>query len=70
MFFGAAEMILGTATDPIIIRMRGRAVAHDFGNYFKSFFKFEFHRSHRQRSWTVLPRPGTRILVPGLIIPL
>jgi hypothetical protein len=35
MFFGAAEMILGAAADPIIIRMGSSTLPHYPGNYFQ-----------------------------------
>jgi hypothetical protein len=33
MVFGAANMIFGRPSNPIIIRMAGRAIAHDAGDY-------------------------------------
>jgi hypothetical protein len=32
---GAGQVILDTATDPIIVRVRGDAVVHDLGDYFE-----------------------------------
>jgi hypothetical protein len=37
VLFGASEVIIGAAADPIIIRVRGNAVAHNPGDYFKRF---------------------------------
>ena len=47
MFFGAAEMILGAAADPIIIRMGSHTLPHYPGNYFQSLDEwFHFHHFH------------------------
>jgi hypothetical protein len=35
MFFGAAEMKMGAAADPVIIWMGSRTLTHYFSNYFQ-----------------------------------
>jgi len=42
MFFGAAEMILGAAADPVIMRMGSRTLPHYSGNYCESLGEW-FH---------------------------
>jgi hypothetical protein len=49
MFFGAAQMILRAAPDPVIIRMCSRPVAHYPGHYFQRFSE-RFHPSHSSYS--------------------
>jgi len=44
MFFGAAQMILRAAPDPVIIRMCSRAIPHYPGNYFQRLGEW-FHPS-------------------------
>jgi hypothetical protein len=42
MVFGAADMVLGRAPDPIIIGMVSRAIAHYAGDYVEGFSEW-FH---------------------------
>src|SRR6516164_6267357 len=44
MFFGAAEMILRTAPDPVIIRMHSCSIPHYPGHYFQRLGEW-FHSS-------------------------
>jgi len=37
VFLGADEVVVDTAADPIIVGMRGDAVLHNLGDYFKCF---------------------------------
>jgi hypothetical protein len=37
VFLGTGEVIFDAASDPLVIGMRGDAVAHDLGDYFKRF---------------------------------
>jgi hypothetical protein len=52
MFFGAAEMILRTAADPIIVRMAGCTLPHHFSNYFQSLGEW-FHSTLLLLSYSI-----------------
>jgi hypothetical protein len=39
MVFGAADVVIGRPPDPVIIRMAGRTIAHDAGDYVEGLGK-------------------------------
>jgi hypothetical protein len=68
MVLGAADVVIGRPPDPVIIRMAGRTIAHDAGNYAEGLGKW-FHCDSfgAVRGQGVITDMGVRLSRPVLI---